>query len=298
MLPDADDVHRLPDPAKDVVAELCHKLYGNVEALKRSWEHALHYSEKVAQQVPTESLRYYRNHVAPDEKVIETVLRTLRPELFEFFEFWSEFVSAQLLHGKIHRTFEVALERMHDLVRDFPELEKEFALESADEVVSSDLIDFDPDDWTRNTRRLRPVMVGKRTDCIPAHIRLRLIEMHRTLTFGNWISAAVLARSILEYAILDNAARWNISLTWDVTIQSRRERKRKSLEDLVDAVAEQIPRLKEEMHYIREEGNAFAHPTRERVSKERLFSRRDVAFECYEKLVGILEDVYLPDDMT
>ena len=128
---------------------------------------------------------------------------------------------------------------------------------------------------------------------LPAHVRLRLEELYRSFIFENWLTVISLSRATLEYAILDNCHKLGIEPKYTVTYPKEQEQA-KDLKTLIDEISLSNNELDEFMNFIREEGNQVVHPRKTKPSKEKLFDRKDTAKECIEKLVHVVESLYLP----
>ncbi len=164
--------------------------------------------------------------------------------------------------------------------------ERGFDLETAFEFVSFPF--FEPDDWLENFRLLRPVLVDRPARSIPQHVQYRLREIYRAFTFGLWMGAIGLSRSVTEYSIIDNASRLKI----EVTRTNRRGNvETKSLEHLIDAVSAVRPTLRTPMETIRDAGNRILHPTKHDVIAFPKVMRQE-ALDCVTHAKAIVESLY------
>jgi len=268
-----------------VLKDLSLKLYRDIQNLHDELSSDLLESGEVNRRADPSLLAYYRQKIAPDVNDISTVFETLDPSRFALFQLLQDPSGRRTALGHVYRTFEAAIEKMDTLVEDWPEHHEHFLVDSAWEILTSRLIRFEPDHWIERTRQLRSVLT-RRADLLPVQIRLRLVEVYRSYVFGNWLSVIVLARSVLEYSILDNCSRLRIDPT-----------RRKTLKVLINEVAEQFPRLKRHMNYLRTKGNEAVHPKETEDSKQRPDSQQKVAKKCVEYLTAIVEELYLPQEI-
>ncbi len=236
---------------------------------------------------------YYRENIVKDRDLIASIFEETDPDLFETLQWFDG--PGRLKHGHVKRTFIAGLEKMGELCEEYPDLYDDmYMVDHAWEVVDSELIRFNPDKWIENSKSLQPIMTDKEQR-LPAHVRLRLVELHRSFIFENWLSVISLSRATLEYAILDNCHKWNIKPKQRVTYPKEREQF-KNLNTLIDEISEHDKELSNLMNLIREEGNDVAHPEKTDESREKLFARENVAKECVERLIHVVEFLYLPKE--
>lgn len=183
---------------------------------------------------------------------------------------------------------------MEKMVENNPELECSFPLSSANEILDSKLIEFDPDEWLDNVGELYPVRTSRNGAEIPIQAKQRLVEIYRSYTFGNWLSVLALARSALEYVILDNLHKFNISATHEIT-RPKSEIKLKKLSHLIEEVGEILPELMLPMEEIRDYGNDYIHPKKSKYSKEALFQKKEKAKICLRHLRQVVEGLYFAE---
>ena len=149
---------------------------------------------------------------------------------------------------------------------------------------------FDPDQWMRNSYELHPVSGEGADRLAPSNIRVRVRELYRSFVLGNYLAAIALTRAILEYAIVDNAARLDINP--DFTDQSGQMRTRR-LRELVEDLSTRLPILRLPMETIIEAGNRTLHPKQ----KDRLVllpdSLRDLALDTINAAREVVEQLYL-----
>jgi len=72
---------------------------------------------------------------------------------------------------------------------------------------------FNPKQWRRDQAATRRPIVGFQ---LPRPLQERLVEIHRALLIGNCLAVIAMTRAVLHYALLDNAARYEVeSIEWD-----------------------------------------------------------------------------------
>ncbi len=242
--------------------------------------------------VPEGLLRFVREKIEPNKLPLQNALNVLDPEGQVLREFFSGIGRATGLDGRIRRTFEQGLEKIYSLIEDNPGMnfEEHFFPDAAYEVVDSRLLVFDPDAWLDRVGELRPFRTKNANLKLPSHIRYRLEELFRCYAFGCRIAVMSLGRSILEYALIDNANKLGIELKWPPDPRGKRREKR--LSELIDDFEEYVPTVSPAMRRIRDLGNDYLHPKRTRTSKEILFGRESSAREVVLLLVETVEAIY------
>lgn len=167
--------------------------------------------------------------------------------------------------------------------------ERGFYLEAASEFVNKGY--FDPDSWLDNCLLLRPVLVDRPLNAIPLHVRFRLREIHRAFTYGLWMSAVALSRSVSEYAIIDNARQLGIESTYD----RNGKPESKPFWLLAEEVSEVRPELREPLEEVRKAGNRIMHPKKKQgleiISTP---ASRKEALGCVTQTGVIVENMYGP----
>jgi hypothetical protein len=83
-------------------------------------------------------------------------------------------------------------------------------------------------------------------------------EMFRSFVFGNWIAVYALARSVIEYALIDRAPSFQV----EAYVTKRGKRRAKDLVDLVEAYRDPCPTLTVALESLREFGNQAMHPSK------------------------------------
>ncbi|WP_372824993.1 hypothetical protein [Polaromonas sp.] len=164
--------------------------------------------------------------------------------------------------------------------------ERGFNIDGAIQVVQTPW--FQPDRWAQNLRLLRPVLIDRRTDSLRDLARHRLTEVYRAFTFGLWLAAIALSRSLVEYAMKANASRLGIELV-SVTTEGRREDK--SLWDLQQEVSVVLPSLSSSMETVRFTGNRILHPSKHDVMSHPVVLRSE-ALSCVLATKQIVEALY------
>ena len=181
------------------------------------------------------------------------------------------------------------LERWHDMLGDEERddwLGRGFNIEGAFELVGMPW--FRPDEWRENLNLLRPVLLDKPSGEIRDHVRYRLTEIYRAFTFGLWMAAIVLCRSLIEFSIKENSPRLGIETT---QIASNGNREEKSLRMLGDEVAVRLSSLKAPIETVRETGNRIVHPKKRDVIAFPTVLRAEV-LDCIRASRLIVEELY------
>lgn len=166
--------------------------------------------------------------------------------------------------------------------------ERGFEIEAASEFVDKGF--FAPDFWSENLRLLRPVLLDRPPHTVPLHIQVRLKEIYRAFTYGLWMSAIALSRSVAEYAIINNASRFGI----DPVFERNGKKESKRFELLIDEITEKHPELRDPLETVRNTGNRILHPKKKRgveiISIPKVI--RDEALECVTQTRFIVESLY------
>lgn len=169
-------------------------------------------------------------------------------------------------------------------------LDRGLNIERARDVVSMPW--FRPDDWLENLRLLQPVLVDRPPQDLRIHVRYRLTEIYRAFGFGLWMAAIALSRSLVEFSLSANAARFGISTT--VTgISGRQEDK--SLKRLGEEVSSKLPELAQPIETVREAGNRILHPKKRDVVAHPAVMRNE-ALGCISATRRIVEVLYSRED--
>jgi hypothetical protein len=170
-------------------------------------------------------------------------------------------------------------------------LEEGFSIETAGNFL--DKAFFAPDLWLENSRLLsRPILLGRhqRNSNVPLHIKTRLTEIYRAFIYGLWMSAIALSRSVAEYAIINNAGRFDID-----PIDERKGRNySKPFGRLIDEIAEIRPELRDPLETVQDAGNRTLHPKKKSGNKILLLPKamRNEALECVIQTRFVVENLY------
>jgi len=246
----------------------------------------------VQRDIPRDVLEFYKDSVLPNLPAIDHAFEILDPSLADLLRLFDGVLVPSGAKGKVRSTFDVAIERMENLVNDNPDFEASFMVSRAYEILDSKLIDFEPDEWLDNAGELYPIRTARKGADIPVHARYRIVEIYRSYVIGNWLSVLALSRSTLEYAILDNLHKYKISPTYETTIPVGKQ-KPKKLSHLIEDIAGVLPEIETSMEKIRDYGNEYIHPKKTKRSKEALFQRKEKAKDCLLHLRNVIEILYL-----
>lgn len=291
---DPDSLSTLSGDQQNVLKDIVHKLHRDIRNIKGLLSDSLFEEGSVMFQADPDLIRYYRENIIRDEELIAIIFEKTNSDLFELFRLFDSPGRLQL--GHISRTFQVGMEKMDQLLEEYPEFEDEYMVEHAWDLMDSELIRFEPDKWIENSRLLQPIMTDKQQR-LPVHVRFRLEELYRSFIFENWLAAISLSRATLEYAILDNCHKLGIEPKYTITYPKEQERA-KDLKVLIDEISEYNNELSGFMDFIRDEGNQVIHPKKTTMSREKLFERKDSARKCIEKLTHVIEALYLPKTLV
>lgn len=277
---------------KDRYIELLKHIKNHIDAIETDFKNGVLNEATIQRDIPRDLLDYYKDKILSNKVTIDQAFETLDPDLADLFCLFDGVLAPSGADGRVKHTFDVAIERMEELVGENPDLKDSFSVLRASEILDSKLIEFDPDQWLDNAGELYPVRTSRNGADIPVQAKHRLLEIYRSYIFGNWLSVLVLARSALEYVILDNLHKFNISATYEIT-KPKLESKPKKLSQLIGEVGEILPELKLPMEEIREYGNDYIHPKKSKLSKEALFHKKEKAKRCLRHLRQVVEGLYL-----
>lgn len=149
---------------------------------------------------------------------------------------------------------------------------------------------FDPDEWLRNLGLLQPVVGRDPGQRLPGHIRIRLRELYRSFILGNYLAAIALARAILEYSLVDRAAKNGLN---PLTDDPRAPGRRKRLRQLVQEAAAVLPDLEKDMEEIITAGNRALHPKKREKIELLQNAWRDMALSTTKSVKKVVEVLYL-----
>ena len=281
--------HFGPEPKRTRIAELLKKLNSHVNTIKRALSAAV--SDGIGPPIltlPSAHRTFWNERLAPNATTLQRA----------YFEISGLGVLAELLdypsaEDKPRATMLSAvswgLERWYDMLDEdelFEWLERGFNIEGAQEVIAMPW--FAPDEWSRNQRMLEPVLVDRPSNVMKEHIRYRLLEIYRAFTFGLWMSAIALSRSLVEFSLRTNAPRFNVSITKDGR-DGRPEDK--SLKRLGEDIAVHVPEVAKPVEIVRETGNRILHPKKHDVIAHPKVMRAE-ALDCIRAARQIVETVY------
>jgi len=283
---------RPTDAERVAYAQLLQRILDHIDAIHGAQKHAVLRDGAIQSYVSDPSLTFFRDVVEPQIDSLKRAYAVVDPDGAALNELLEGFGAPRGAGGRVRDTFEVAVQRMYDLIDNNPDIDYDFFPEKAVEVMDSKLIGFDPDGWLDRVGQLRPIRTNRRNVELPIHVRFRLEELFRSYVFGSWLSVLALSRAILEYAILDNLYKFGIDPVWP-TLDKKGWRREKRLEDLIDDVTTFLPAVADKMHKIRELGNEYLHPKTSKVSKEMLFQREQAAKDAVESLITSVEALYL-----
>jgi hypothetical protein len=183
-----------------------------------------------------------------------------------------------------------ALERWSDNMLDEDELyewlDRGFDIEGAQEIVSMPW--FRPDEWSKNLGLLQPVLVDRPTAVMRDHVRYRLLEIYRAFSFGLWMSAIALSRSLVEFSLRSNAPRFSVSMSFEGADGRQEE---KSLKRLGEEMSVLVPALAKPVEVVRETGNRILHPKKHDVIAHPKVMRSE-ALECIHAARAVVEAAY------
>jgi hypothetical protein len=167
-------------------------------------------------------------------------------------------------------------------------LERGFNIEAALDLVDKGF--FAPDCWLENQRLLRPILIDRPLNDVPQHVQYRFREIYNSFTYGLWMSAISLSRSVSEFAIIDNGPRLNLDITskWNGKIVF------KSFESLIYEVAQKYPILRSRLEKVRLTGNRILHPKRRNDAEVISFPKveREEALKCIKSARFVVERLY------
>jgi hypothetical protein len=167
-------------------------------------------------------------------------------------------------------------------------LERGFNIEAALDIIDKGF--FAPDKWLENQQLLRPVLVDRPLNEMPKHVQDRFREIYYTFTYGLWMSAICLSRSVSEFAIIDNGPRLGL----DITCTWRGKECFKTFESLIDEVTMKFPKLNSRLEKVRIVGNRILHPKKKNGVEVISFPKveREESLECIKSARLVVERLY------
>lgn len=148
----------------------------------------------------------------------------------------------------------------------------------------------DLDSWHQNRSELRPLVSRRPAREFPVHVRRRLVEIHRSYIFGNWLAVASLARAALEYVLIDRASTLGFDPFEPITHEPLK------LADMIDRARTRDPSLAAEMDMVREAGNRVMHPRRHEKAVHHPGAMRGDARSAVQAIFAIVESLYPAKD--
>ena len=276
-------------PKRARIAELLKKINSHVNTIKRTLSAAV--SDGAGPPIltlPTAHRTFWNERLAPNATALQRA----------YFEISGLGVLSELLDYPspddkpgTTRLSAVSwgLERWYDMLDEdelFEWLDRGFNIEGAQEVVAMPW--FAPDEWARNQQMLEPVLVDRPANVMRDHVRYRLLEIYRAFTFGLWMSAIALSRSLVEFSLRTNAPRFSVSITKDGP-DGRPEDK--SLKRLGEDIAVHVPEVAKPVEVVRETGNRILHPKKHDVIAHPKVMRAE-ALDCIRAARQVVEAVY------
>jgi hypothetical protein len=247
--------HDLPSGKR--IEELLFELHRDAGVLDRKFHDALVDENILIAKIGQSLGEWYRKTFLTNLNSIKEAYSELDPFLSDFFDKLDEVVRERYENQEVEKTFYAGLEQIQGIIDDNPDMVERFALDDAWRVIDSEFLDFSPDEWIERSRRLKPIFIEVREEQIPAHVRFRLRELYRVFVLGNWFSVFSLARTILEYSIINLAFRYELD---PFVKRENGTRRIKRLGVLVSEMSERLPNIKDDMESVTEYGNRFLHP--------------------------------------
>lgn len=286
--PDLIQYWEPPSQLRREYIELAETVVYALDALRSVETQALHDGADVETRLPQNVIVALRSRVKPRESALWDALNVLDPAnqpLRELMVFQSRPAGRG---GGVRATFEQGVEQVRQLIERNPD--RDFAWlhpDLADSVVSSKLIAFEPDAWLDRISELEPVRTAVEGPSLPMPVRIRLRELFQVYAFGCWFAAISAARATLEYALMENAARYSVTLP-----APRRPDQSPSLYKLIQAFAPHTPDLTAAMQRIRELGDRSLHAAETIGRTPVTMQRGQHAAEAISLLQHVLSSLY------
>ena len=275
---------------RTVYAQLLDQILGEVDEYQSVGKQRILREGNVQVEVSDSASVFYRDELEPRIPALKHAYSTIDPDGAELNSLFEGIGAPSGAGGRVRRTFEEALRQVNDLIDRNPDRDFRLLPGAVSEILGSKLIAFDPDSWLDRAGQLAAVRTERKNVLLPAHVRLRLEELHRTYVFGCWLSVFSLARAILEYAILDNLHKFGIAQHWPPDNYGKKREKK--LEVLIDEVGGHLPQLVGSMDQLRTYGNDHLHPKASSTSRGALFQREIAAKDALETIVAVTEALY------
>ncbi len=247
---------------------------------------------RVQSFVPESLLTFLREEIKPQLPHVKAALDHLDPDGKFIREFLYEPTDGNTAGHSIRATFDQGLDQVYQLLDRNSDWEGRggFQPEAVGEFLDSRLVNFEPDAWLARAREITPIRTSRSNVELPMHLRIRLEELYRAYVFGLWVSVLGLCRSIMEYAIVDNAHKFKITRQNPPDRSGRQQDKK--LSHLIEELAESLPLLRKPMESLRDQGNKYLHPKNTDMSKESLLRRQIEAKQALITLLQVVEDLY------
>lgn len=249
-------------PKRERIEELLKKLNASINSIQCTFsEHVSDSSEAPILSVPVVHRAFYNEVIVPHGKCLQRA----------YFEITNMGMLVDILDDQTYQkpkpltlnAMGRALEHwsvMLDEDESIDWYDRGFNINGAQELVGMPW--FQPDEWLQNLKFLHPVLVDRPPEVMRDHVRYRLTEIYRAFTYGLWMSAVALSRSLVEFTLKTNAPRLSISTTYVGENGSKEE---KSLKRLGEEVANILPALATPIEIVRETGNRILHPKKQNV---------------------------------
>jgi len=281
-------------PKRQRIQELVTILFGLLTAIEQELSAYLDKAEDAPiMQIGLELRDFYTNELEPNGDKLRNIfldITGLRESLG--VTDWKELRTALKPHQKsIANAVSWALERWWTMLEEGEQedwLERGFNIKDALDIVEKGF--FAPDNWLENQRLLRPVLLDRPLNTVPQHVQRRFREIYQSFTYGLWMSAICLSRSVSEFAIIDNGPRLGLNIT---TIWNGKE-VFKSFEGLIYEVANKCPILRTHLDKVRITGNRILHPKRKNDIEIISFPKveREEALKCIKSTRFVVERLY------
>lgn len=237
-------------------ADLLRNIRNHIDSIESDLINGVLNEGAVQRHLPKELFLFYKEKIQPRYADLDCAFKILDPSGFEFNQMFYPCLIPSGEKGRTQLTFEYGVEKIQQIIDDDSTYNDRFSVSRAYQILESNLINFAPDEWLDNASYLRPIRTSRNKMEIPVQVRMRMIELNRSYVFGNWLSVLTLARSILEYAILDTLHKFGIDSTYGVTLPIEKEMP-KRLSHLIDEVSVHLPSIKLDMESVRDYGNIY-----------------------------------------
>lgn len=189
-------------PKRDRVAQLLSKLSTAIGSVQRAL--SFHVAETPGSplvSIPAGHRDFYNDILLPQAKALQRAQLEIDGLGFAI-DFFLDDSTAESPRSEILSAMSWGLERWHDMLEEgeiFEWLERGFNIEAAQSLIEMPW--FRPDQWSQNLRLLEPVLVDRPTHELRDHVRHRLTEIYRAFTYGLWMAAIALSRSLVEFSL-------------------------------------------------------------------------------------------------